>query len=184
MTTLPIANFEGRYTVNDSDNDYEKVWSNLHHKYLKSNYCNKNGYVTFALRELVRDENGEPVLNKKGKPKTKNKRLELHKIVALAFVPNDDPENKTQVNHIDENKRNNSVENLEWVTPSQNINHGTRNDKVSLAHMKKVKCLETGEMFDSLKSASSAVNVSYVGISSVCNGRQQTAGGYHWEYCA
>ena len=184
MTTLPIANFEGRYTVNDSDNDYEKVWSNLHHKYLKPNYCNKNGYVTFALRELVRDENGEPVLNKKGKPKTKNKRLELHKIVALAFVPNDDPENKTQVNHIDENKRNNSVENLEWVTPSQNINHGTRNDKVSLAHMKKVKCLETGEMFDSLKSASSAVNVSYVGISSVCNGRQQTAGGYHWEYCA
>lgn len=46
----------------------------------------------------------------------------LHRLVALHFLSNDDP-NKTQVNHKDGNRYNNSVNNLEWVTPSQNVKH-------------------------------------------------------------
>ena len=47
----------------------------------------------------------------------------VSRIIARMFIPNDNPEHKTQVNHIDGNKSNNHVSNLEWVTPSQNLQH-------------------------------------------------------------
>lgn len=60
-------------------------------------------------------------LKLKGIKKWKN--AYVHRLVALSFIPND--ENKLEVNHIDENKSNNDISNLEWVTRSENINHGT-----------------------------------------------------------
>lgn len=69
-----------------------------------------NGYLEYQL-------------NKNGKRKC----YMAHRLVALAFIPN--PYNKEQVNHKDENISNNNFENLEWVTPKENANYGTRNER-------------------------------------------------------
>lgn len=55
----------------------------------------------------------------------------IHRLVAEAFIPN--PENKSQVNHMDEVKSNNKLDNLEWMSSRENCNYGTRNERMSMA---------------------------------------------------
>jgi len=57
--------------------------------------------------------------------------VSIHRLVAETFIPN--PAGKSEVNHIDEDKSNNNVENLEWVSHIENINHGTGNRRKGLA---------------------------------------------------
>ena len=56
----------------------------------------------------------------------------VHRMVALAWIPNEDPETKTVVNHKDENKLNNTPENLEWLTPIENMEYGTARERAAL----------------------------------------------------
>lgn len=67
-------------------------------------YDNKEGYMSISLT------------NHEGKRRTEK----VHRLIAIAFINNPDPATKTQVNHIDGNSMNNSIENLEWVSPSEN----------------------------------------------------------------
>lgn len=67
-------------------------------------------------------------LNVKLHKDNKEKTFSIHRLVALAFIEN--PYNKREVNHIDEDKTNNNVWNLEWVTSKENANHGTRNQRI------------------------------------------------------
>ena len=105
----------------------------------------------------------------------------LHRLVASAFIPN--PDNGfCVVNHLDENKQNNSVENLEWCTQKENVNYGTRNKRASEKRQKPVLCIELNQIFQSLTDAAKQLSLSVGNISWVLTGRSKTAGGYHFEY--
>ena len=101
----------------------------------------------------------------------------IHRLVADAYIPN--PDHKPQVNHKDEDKTHNYINNLEWMTAKENINYGTRTQRT----FKAVYCVELDKTFDSIREAERQTNISHGNISSCCKGKLNTAGGYHWRYC-
>ena len=142
---------------------------------------------------------GKPRLLKPGKSKdgylrvvlSKNKEkktCKVHRLIAQTFIPN--PENKSEVNHIDEDKTNNGVENLEWSTPKENSNHGTRNERMrkTLTNGKLSKTVLqlslSGDLireWDSVAECGrNGFNTSH--ICACCNGKRKTHKGFRWEY--
>ena len=119
-----------------------------------------------------------------------NKRttLGLHQLLALTFIPN--PRNFPQVNHKDENKLNNSLNNLEWCTAKYNCNYGTRTKRAfENGHLKSsitqgcpIRCLENNKIYYSVRDAARQLNVYHTGILKVLNGKYSQTGGYHFEY--
>jgi hypothetical protein len=100
MDPVPIKDFEGIYTINRKGEISSRYFKN---KILK-HVVDGQGYYMINLW-------------KNKKPKS----VRAHRILAKTFLPN--PENKTYVNHIDGNKLNNDLSNLEWSTPSENMQH-------------------------------------------------------------
>lgn len=152
-----IAGYEGLYAITDDG----KVWSYKNNMFLKPFLA--RGYFKVRLCK-----NGA------------NKQLLIHRLVAEAFLPN--PKKLPQINHIDENKKNNCVDNLEWCDAKYNINYGEHNEKVAKSHCKKVYCVELDRVFESAKSAAIQLNLSDSNIAKCCKGKYKTTGGYRWEY--
>ena len=115
----------------------------------------------------------------------------VHRIVAISFLPNDN--HLPCINHIDENKQNNYVNNLEWVTYEQNNNYGTRNKRISkrnkgnhkglLKAIKIVAIDKNGNKthFKSVTECAEKLGLYRSSISLVLHGKMRTTGGYRFE---
>jgi len=137
--------------------DNGSIWSNKSNKFLLTRIC--NGYHLITLNCQV---------------------LSVHRLVAETFIPN--PENKPYVNHINSDKLDNRVENLEWVTQKENC---TAHNK-STSHPKKVIQKDINgkilNKFDSLIEAGKSIGMSPSSISKAVLKINNTAGGYFWDY--
>lgn len=162
-----IAGFENLYEISNMGKVRSKTGYNGKYtrigKYIKPG-INKNGYYQVSLYK-----------------NSKRYCLYLHRLVAKSFIPN--PQNLPCVNHIDERKDNNSVENLEWCTHFYNNHYKT----AEFTRDKAVKQFSlSGEIiavFPRIKEAAIAVNLKGTSsITACCRGRRNTAGGYKWQY--
>ena len=113
----------------------------------------------------------------------KRKNLYLHRIIATAFI--DNPRKKPQVNHIDENKLNNDLSNLEWCTARENLIHGTRTKRAAEKYSKKVIQLDLNDNvlneFESMTQAEQETGVSRRSIGRCCNGKLKSSRGFKWR---
>ncbi len=193
-----IKGYEGLYQVSSLGNvrklkervDKGRCHRNLNEKLLKP-IETYNGYLRVELRK-----------------NNNKKRIRIHRLVAETFIPN--PENKSEVNHIDGNKHNNKVSNLEWNTRLENQRHAwatglrkaqrvsenTKNAIRETIKKKKVNQYDLNgnfiKQYESVREAGRQNNMNHQRIINCCKNKKidnnsnkyicRTAGGYIWKY--
>lgn len=166
-----IPGFEGLYKVSNKGEVKSLNYRRTNRERILKPGKDRNGY--FQL-----------LLYKKGKIKN----MQIHRLVAQAFIPN--PYNLPQVNHRNECKTDNRVENLEFCTQEYNLKYGSHNDRVVKANInnpkksKSVICIETGKIYPSTMEAQRQLGFPHQHIVSCCNKKygHKTVCGFHFEY--
>ena len=150
-----VVGYENLYAVTSCG----KIWSYQKKKFLKPRNSGK-GYLKVDL-----SKNGV------------HKQYYIHRLVAEAYIPN--IENLPQVNHKDENKANNCVNNLEWCDAKYNMNYGTRPEKTKKPVL---QFTLDGELIREWPSATDVVREIKGHICHCLKGDRKTALGYIWKY--
>ena len=168
-----IENYEGLYQISNKGNvrSLNRYVLNCHgkQKLIKGKVLKLEDVHGYLRAELSKDG--------------KRRMFRVHRLVAKAFIPN--PHNLPEVNHKDENKKNDHEENLEWCTCQQNQNHGTHNERSAKSKGHSVQALDkNGNVimeFWSISEASRRTGLRIDCISGCINGRYKTSGGYIWR---
>ena len=176
----PVIGWEGFYEVSNMGNV----------KSLGNGKSNNKNYSKERILKAKKERNGYlfVALYKEGK----SKQCYIHRLVGEAFLEN--PQDLPQINHIDQNKENNIVSNLEFCSAEYNINYGDRTERVAeklTNNPKKSKAIiaidiVTGLIleFPSAREASRQLKVNRSGIVACLKGRGKTCGGFYWFYAS
>jgi hypothetical protein len=136
--------------------------------------------TNYILSQSSQQDYKHVILNINGK----QKRMRVHRLVAEAYIEN--PFNKPYVNHIDGNRGNNNVKNLEWVTPSENTQHAVRTGlfKSGVARAVIQYDLDGNEMmtYESASEAARQTGGSQAHITQCCKRQRETDNDYQWRY--
>lgn len=170
-----VVGYEGLYFVSNTG----KICSNS----IVTNRKNRwGGYSKYTkkgtLKSFFKKENGYLCVHLY--KDNKESSLYVHRIVAEAFI--DNPLKKEEVNHKDFNKENNSVENLEWCSTKENIDHAIKKYK-RFCNGKKIICVETGIEYENSIEAGKELGISSANIRMALSKKTKncSAGGYHWK---
>ena len=156
-----IPNFEEKYQASTKG----EIRNKKNNKIVKQ-YVNNKGYYTISL-----------YIN------NKQSRYNVHTFIAKTFIKNSN--NLPLINHIDGNKLNNNIENLEWCTSKHNIKHAYDNG-LKKGYRKKVYQYDKSDkliaIYESQTLASMITKIKQSGISRSCNSNNSTAGGFFWRW--
>lgn len=176
-----ITGYEGSYQVSS----YGRV------KSIKRMVPGKDGRVTeYPEREIkwlsskLTQRHPSPMFAVELWKGNKRKRMSVHRLVGMAFIPN--PDGKPQINHLDGNRNNNRVDNLEWCTSSENNYHAYANNLTRPSGGKAVigKNQKTGHVveFRNQEEAGQAFGVTACAIRASVKGRTIACKGYVWKF--
>lgn len=145
----------------------DRISNNRRGNYLKKSKILKTSVDNDGYIHVTLCKNGE------------RKTFTIHKLVATSFIEN--PFNLLEINHKDENKANNNVENLEWCTRKYNLNYGNRMKKIRKCVVQYYNEVEVCS-FNSIMDAENKTSINKGSISNCCLGKTKTAGGFNWKY--
>ena len=161
-----IKGYEGYYQVSNIGSV----------KSLERTVRNGRGYKIIPEKILEGYDNGNGYLYVKLCKEGKRNQYRINRLVAMAFIPN--PNNLPEVNHKDENPKNNCVDNLEWCTRQYNVEYSKAKAVIGI---NKVSGLIVE--FPSAHEAERTLGINNSHIIACCKGkRYKSAGGYYWQY--